>query len=509
VYNDGNCGVEGSFMNWLEFLEKIAKTKGLSDDEVKVLQARFPTEDSIADEEDVAKKTIQGVSSVGTKMTIIYRNFEKFCPELVKDENKTKKGKALILQKYLRELYDKKKAEEKNQSLTRNTTFQALITEKTRMFCGRQFVFDDFEKFLKQHPRGYFTIVGEPGMGKSAIAAKAVEKYQTIHYFNILAENRCRPEAFLKSVREQLLARYPLENADNDNLSDLLTKVMAKYPQTERLLIIVDALDEVVDPEPGRNILDLPMYLPDRVYFMLTRRGYTPEQKQLSVSPDVAMKDLDLTAMEYANFNQDDVKSYIKLFLYEDQQYKDKLQQWINKRGVTPEQFVETLAEKSENNFMYLRYVLPDIGKGKYDKDFNINKLPDGLEQYYYQQWERLMVNRRNALILCVLAYAPTPISCESITRIISLTQPLNKHDASEVLKEWIQFLREQELKSETCYSIYHKSFAEFLQRQTKLKQAKEKLGDIEKLLSDYNDSLWQQMEQEETEEDDEDGEEE
>ena len=494
-------------MNWLEFLEEIAKTKGLSDDHVKVLQARLPETNRREREKTAAGKVSSSEGSVKKTMGEVYSAFQNDCPEFAEKDkyDGIKKGK--ILHDYLRELYEKKKDELKNLSVTKNSSFQRLITEKTRMFCGREAVFKAFEDFLKKHSNGYFTIVGDPGMGKSAIAAKAVEKYQTIHYFNILAENRCRRELFLTSVREQLLARYPLENADNDNLSDLLTKVIAKYPQTERLVIIVDALDEVVDTEPGRNLLDLPMYLPDRVYFMLTRRGYTPEQKQLLVSPDVAMEDLDLRKMAD---NRNDVKSYINWFIYENQQYKDKLQQWIKKCSITPEQFVETLAEKSEDNFMYLRYVLRDIGEGEYDEDFNITRLPQGLEQYYFQQWDRMMINPIKALILCVLAYAPTPISCECIVRIVSLRQPLNQYQALEVLeKEWIQFLRKPDLDNETCYSIYHKSFAEFLQKQTKVKQAKSQLGDIEELLSEYNDSLRQQLEQEETEEDDEDGEEE
>ncbi|MGB7891948.1 MAG: hypothetical protein WCF82_08610, partial [Microcoleus sp.] len=55
--------------------------------------------------------------------------------------------------------------------------FEALIGEKTRSFCGRQFVFDAFEQFLEKQPKGYFTVVGEAGMGKSALAAKYVSEH--------------------------------------------------------------------------------------------------------------------------------------------------------------------------------------------------------------------------------------------------------------------------------------------------------------------------------------------
>jgi hypothetical protein len=148
---------------------------------------------------------------------------------------------------------------------------------------------------------------------------------------------------------------------------------------------------------------------------------------------------------------------------------------------------------------------------------FNIKQLPEGLRDYYDQHWKRLMMKTQSrALILCLLAYTPTPISCKCIASIVSSKmQPLDQYDALEVLEEWIQFLREQFLEEETCYSIYHKSFAEFLQLKTKLMQAKSKLGDIQQLgdiqkhLSNYTDRLLQQVEQKETEDDDEDGEEE
>ncbi|BBD59810.1 hypothetical protein NIES2109_26010 [Nostoc sp. HK-01] len=49
--------------------------------------------------------------------------------------------------------------------------FKALIFEKTRLFCGRDFVFKAINKFFATQPKGYFTVIGDAGMGKSAIAA--------------------------------------------------------------------------------------------------------------------------------------------------------------------------------------------------------------------------------------------------------------------------------------------------------------------------------------------------
>jgi len=86
--------------------------------------------------------------------------------------------------------------------------FESLIEEKIRTFCGRRFVFDNFKKFITDNPQGYFTIIGDAGMGKSSIVAKYVSEHKSPCYFNILVEGRNRPELFLKSIRQQLIDRY-------------------------------------------------------------------------------------------------------------------------------------------------------------------------------------------------------------------------------------------------------------------------------------------------------------
>lgn len=49
--------------------------------------------------------------------------------------------------------------------------FTRYIEEKTRGFVGRQFVFDAVGQFVNNNPRGYFFVRGDPGIGKSALAA--------------------------------------------------------------------------------------------------------------------------------------------------------------------------------------------------------------------------------------------------------------------------------------------------------------------------------------------------
>ncbi|GGA35374.1 NACHT domain protein [Okeania sp. KiyG1] len=270
--------------------------------------------------------------------------------------------------------------------------FKSLIMEKIKAFCGREFVFEEFENFIQGNPNGYFTLVGDAGMGKSAIAAKYVYDHKCPCHFNIRADGRNRPELFLESIRKQLIRRYELGNTDKVNLSALLQKVSENLGG-QKLVIVVDALDEV-EQSGGGNILDFPTTLPDGVYFFLTRRPYERENKRLNVSPGVGMTELDLRASEYRGLSRDDVKEYIGFMLSADPDYGEKLQMWVQERDIKKEDFIEQVADKSENNFMYLRYVLPDIAKGFYS-DLSLRELPDGLQDYYQQHWVRMGMEDR------------------------------------------------------------------------------------------------------------------
>lgn len=344
--------------------------------------------------------------------------------------------------------------------------FQSLIAEKIKTFCGRRFVFDNFQQFVSENPHGYFTIIGDAGMGKSSIVAKYVSEHKSPCYFNILVEGRNRPELFLKSIRQQLIDRYQLRNSEDADLPTLLTKVEGKLPDGERLVIAVDALDEV-EQEPGGNLLHLPKNLPNNVYFLLTRRPYSLDKKRLLV--EVPQKELDLRGKKYVNNNQDDIKKYIEFVINTESEYKNGLKNWIQSRSISDTVFVEQVANKSENNFMYLRYVLPAIAKGDYN-DFSLTQLPDGLRQYYQNHWVRMGMDAKPGqlmeIVLYILLEIGTPIPCEMIAGIAGV----DECDVAQVLEdEWVEYLKKQNVDGKICYSIYHASFLDFLKAQREM----------------------------------------
>lgn len=363
--------------------------------------------------------------------------------------------------------------------------FKSLIKEKIKSFCGREFVFKIFNNFIKDNHSGYFTIVGYPGVGKSSIAAKYVYDHNSPCHFNIRSEGRNRPEFFLESIRKQLTKHYELQNTEKLDLYTLLLKVSENLEE-QKLVIVVDALDEV-EQTGEANILDFEKKLPDGIYFLLTRRPFERDNKYSNISP--FMGTLDLRDSQYQSLNRDDVIRYIRFVLYEHPDYSVNIQKWVKEREINNENFIDQLAEKSENNFIYLRYVLPDIAKGYY-QDLNLNKLPNGLEKYYEQNWEQMGMEDRcqeyKVIILFILVESRTRPTLAMIAKFAQQ----GESDVEDVLKEWTEFLSNQEVEGEICYSIYHASFLDFLKGKKKLEKTRKLFEAVNTMIADdlYSD---------------------
>lgn len=360
--------------------------------------------------------------------------------------------------------------------------FQALIEEKLKRFCGRDFVFQALQDFIKKYPCGYFTVIGEAGIGKSAVAAKYVQDFGAPCYFNILAERRNRAELFLKSLRGQLQQRYNLPNTENADLRELLQQVAPQLPEGEPLVVVVDALDEV-EQEVGENLLHLPKELPDNVYFLLTRRPYTLETKRLTLSAGTATGKLDLSGAEYAPYCRRDVEAYLQRWWDEE----TALQQWTQTRHLSCEQFVETLADKSENNFMYLRYVLPEMVSGKYDS-LELKQLPQGLQEYYQTHWVRMGMETAERQMRVMVLFVLVEIGAAVPAQVVADVLDEDEANVQKVLNEWREYLKVQPEDGEDCHSIYHASFLDFLNTKVELKPTRKLFGEVNQRIADYQE---------------------
>ena len=380
---------------------------------------------------------------------------------------------------------------EDNQKKTNLNPFQSntqiIINDKVKDFVGREFVFEAIDNFFSTESNGYFTIEADPGVGKSAILAKYAQQKDCLVHFNQKLGRVNRTSQFLENICTQLIERYHLPykslpadaTRDGNFLGHLLNEVSTRLGEEEKVVIAIDALDEVdlASQDDGANILYLPPYLPDGVYFLLTRRRVT--------LPFVVHTPQHLfNLMEYFEESRQDVKEYIR-----GATRRETLLVWIETRELTTEEFTEQLADKSENNFMYLRYVLPQIEKGFY-QDLSINSLPKGLQGYYEDHWVRMGMTakplpRTKLKIVYIFSEMLEPMS----SRLISECASEEQLTVQEVIEEWEQFLHEQPIYNQTCYSIYHASFQDFLNRKDIVQAAGVDIKDINAMIADR---LWE-----------------
>lgn len=150
--------------------------------------------------------------------------------------------------------------------------FNAFIVSRTRRFVGRDFVFQELDAFLSKERSGYFVIRGKPGIGKSALIAQLVKTRGCVHHFNIALQGIDTASQFLNHVCAQIIVRFRLpyvtlpEDSGNNGrfLARLLEEASRKLEGTERLVVAIDALDEVQHESGTSNVLFLPPESPGR-----------------------------------------------------------------------------------------------------------------------------------------------------------------------------------------------------------------------------------------------------
>jgi serine/threonine-protein kinase len=370
------------------------------------------------------------------------------------------------------------------------TQFQSLIADKTGGFVGRKYVFDAIESFLTNNPKGYFTIMGDPGMGKSAILAKYVQDTGCIAHFNVQLQGPNRADQFLQSICTQLIDRYQLSydplpsNATRDGefLGQLLDEV-AQRSNGKPLVIVIDALDEV-DSASYRidaNILYLPAYLPTGVYFIMTRR------RDVEVPFTTYAPVQILSLLDYQTDSHRDVREYIQNRVNS----SEKLRQHIDERQETVAAFTDKIVDKSENNFMYLRYVLQDIEMGLY-QDLCLERFPQGLQGFYEFHWRRMGLTANpipdaKIKIVYILGEVRQPVSRQQICDFSGE----DAYTVQTVLNEWKQFLHELLRDNQKRYSVYHASFRDFLHRKDILEATGLTIPGIHQLIAKDQLNKW------------------
>lgn len=360
--------------------------------------------------------------------------------------------------------------------------FRAFCDERTRMFVGREFLLEEIDHHLRDpgFPSGYIVVRGEPGIGKSALMAHLVQARGYVHHFNIALQGLISPEEFLGNVCAQLIVRYelpyqelPLPRATRDGLflTELLDAAAARAREMSELPIViaVDALDEA-EHQVSENVLRLPPELPDGVYVLATTRPKDDSHLQVDRERAIPLDDNDPR-------NQEDIRAYVSAQLIGDE--RERFAQRIAEWETDEEEFIHTLTERSEGNFMYLVHVMRDISSGRLTKEnvADVEELPRGLDAYYSRHWREMKDADRDRFrkyqepVVSMLATAREPVAAARILEWVNARSgraEMTLTDVVEVLGEWREFL-DVGKTDPPSFRIYHASFREFLDHTVNL----------------------------------------
>lgn len=356
------------------------------------------------------------------------------------------------------------------------TNFTAMIDEHTEEFVGRRKLGELLWSTLDDDAftSGYLFVHGEPGIGKTALLAKLVRERKLVHHFNSVLVGITSREQFLRNVCAQLILRYELPyerlpadaTSHGDVLLDLLSRAAA---QDDRVLVAIDAIDEAVTTENVGNRLFLPPALPPGVFFLVTMRD--PEAVRLYVD-----EPRHLPLLEADAENQADIREYIAMFLA---RHRRVMVQRLDELGTREAELAETLADRSEGNFMYLRHVLRGIRYGTLGgiDPAGIDELPRGLRAYYAHLEDQLLRRTgddpgRELAILAVLAAWPSPLTRRRLARFAGEDVTLT----SAVLRRWSPFLNTVRTGREPAYALYHASFRDYLGERLDMDKVRERI---------------------------------
>lgn len=346
----------------------------------------------------------------------------------------------------------------------------------------RKTIISDIREFIDTHDSGYVLIEGGAGMGKSWLTAYTAKTlydsgdYQCVWHFNELASGHSRSADLLNTLFSQLKDIYPCldtkqlnseyervlnTNSGYGNFYRLMFDQLAydKNFHASKLIIFVDALDEVSKDDPSRsepsNTLFLPKSLINNVFIFTTSRSFGGEDYEGKKHP------IRLTKNNSHQIN--DIEGYIR------QRSKDRdIANWINRQDWESndpiEAFVKMVAINSRSTFIYVYLVFRDINQ--FDKK---DAVPDGIDGFYKKQIERISYDNsiKTSDTYLVFDALLRMMSCSS--DIISAYSGVNTDTINSICESAIAF----GLLSKTAlppvnlniYQFSHRSLASFIKR--------------------------------------------
>jgi len=332
------------------------------------------------------------------------------------------------------------------------------VARHAAAFSGRAWLDRTIDDLLEAKDRPLIVIVAEPGVGKSAYAAHLAASRSDIaaaHFVSAQIGRTTSPQWFVRSLVQQLRARIPdyarrldstrppVDEGDpHTQFRDLITLPLSRVRLEERLVVVVDALDEAVKADQV-DLLDLLAThvadLPAEIRVVATSR---PDASVISRLPDAHVVPLDPADER----NRGDLESWVR----------SRMDGLARAGHGASDEVASRVVQEAEGNFLVARCLLADPA--------STGTRGGGIGGYYAAEFRRRWPDReryaREVLpILQVLSVAREPLSLSAIGRLAGVPD----ETASVRLPEVSRLLRADAEGAEERYSIFHRSLADWL----------------------------------------------
>jgi WD40 repeat protein len=360
--------------------------------------------------------------------------------------------------------------------------FTAYLDHKRRGFTGREWLFEQINSWMASGNERALLITGDPGIGKSAIAAQLVHlnaEGQVIAHHCCQADTRAtlEPWRFVRSLAAMIATRVPSYDsrlADaciRDCLSEANCRRDAGSAFEEGILgplhvlpvpsgrpryLLIDALDEGLTFTGGMNIVDLLATRIDRLPSWLKLVATTRKEPEV-ISRLAGLRARQLDAHDPRNL--EDVERYIVSRLT-----TSPLDDFVVRSAHPAQRMIQSLCDKSDGNFLYAQQALDGLERGLYRLD-ELDRLPPGLFGLYRVFFERRYPDEPTFMpartLLDVVAAAAEPLTKDQLLRASGLDAETAFPSAWQSLSAYLT--PEPKPTDQATYSFFHKSLEDWL----------------------------------------------
>ena len=360
--------------------------------------------------------------------------------------------------------------------------FAPFLLEKRRDFSGREWLFEEIELWRRSPKSGALLLMGEPGIGKSAIVAELVT---TNPHGQVLAYHCCQadtpatlePGRFVRSIAAMIATRLDgyaalldgpdvqqalaEANAVADPASALEAGVLAPLHRLSESavreaaadgprLLVVDALDEALTLRAGVTIVDVlasrAQRMPPWLRLVATTRDDRGVRKRLAGLNVRAMLADDARNLE-------DVRRHVERRLATPALQRSAVNQ-------TRANLVDTLLAASQGNFLFVTRALDAVQAGQVSFA-QLQALPPGLGSLYQLFFSRLFPGgaeeyAQAQVVLQVLVAAREPLSRDQLAQATGF-------DAEDELPIVLSRISAFVPQRDGRYSLFHRSLFEWL----------------------------------------------